>query len=551
VSATKYSRQSRRSAVTPTPTRAGRRAAIVIFTAAAVCACAIGVTTTGAAGQTDGSAKSPPAQASPAVTKRNLNLALAQLPAVVRAAMRKTGDPGIAVGVVWRDQAVFVKGFGVRAAGKPAMVTPDTVFQLASTSKPVASTVVAAAVGQKKLAWDDPVVKYMPTFALADPYVSQNVTVADLFSHRSGLPGHAGDYLQYLGYDRDYVLSHLRGEPLTAFRSSYAYTNFGLTAAAIAAATAAGTDWEDLSAKMLYQPLDMTSTSSRFADYLSSGNRALTHVKIDGKWVAKYTFDDDPASPAGGVSSNARDMTRWMRLQLANGKFDGKQVIEADALARTHLPASVAATPSAPAGRAGFYGLGWNVGYDALGRLALNHSGEFVSGAGTTVSLLPTEQLGIVVLTNASANGAAEAIAATFLDDATYGKSTVNWLSFFTKLLGSSNAPGDPDYSQPPAKGAPAQSDSTYVGTYTNDYYGRLTIVAKDGGLVMQLGPKNMDFALTHYDGSTFSNVPLAETPAQRSSVTFSVPDGENVASSVTIGVLDADGLGTFTRTSG
>jgi Domain of unknown function (DUF3471) len=108
---------------------------------------------------------------------------------------------------------------------------------------------------------------------------------------------------------------------------------------------------------------------------------------------------------------------------------------------------------------------------------------------------------------------AAEAIAATFLDDATYGKPTVNWLSFLTTLLGSSDAPGDPDYSKPPANGAPAQSDSTYVGTYSNDYYGRLTIVAKDGGPVMQLGPKNMNFGLTHYDGSTFSNVLLAETP--------------------------------------
>jgi CubicO group peptidase (beta-lactamase class C family) len=531
-------------------TRRSRRVALVIATVAALFVSGIGVTTAGAAAQNDAPAESPPPQAPPTVTKAKLDAALAQLPAVVRAAMRETGDPGVAVGVVWRDKAVLVKGFGVREEGRAGKVTADTVFQLASTSKPIASTVVAAAVGQKKLSWDDPVVAHMPTFALADPYVTQHVTVADLFSHRSGLPPQAGDYVQYLGYDRDYVLSHLQREPLTAFRDSYAYTNFGLTAAAVASAAAAGTSWEDLSAQALYEPLGMTSTSSRFADYANAENRALAHVEIDGKWVAKYTFDDDAASPAGGVSSTARDLTKWMRLQLANGTFEGKQVVDADALARTHLPANVATPPPAPAGRTGFYGLGWNVGYDALGRLALSHSGEFVSGVGSSVSLLPTEQLGIFVLTNATANGTAEAIAATFLDDATYGKPTVDWLSYITKVFVAMDAPPDPDYSKPPANAAPALPDATYVGTYTNDSYGRLTVIAKDGGLVMQLGPKDMEFELKHYDGSTFSNVPIVEHADDRSSVVFTVPDGTSAASQVTLGVLDADGLGTFTRTT-
>ncbi len=423
------------------------------------------------------------------------------------------------------------------------------MFQLASVSKPLASTVVAAAVGQKKLAWDDPVVKYTPTFALGDPYVTQNVTVADLMSHRSGLPGNAGDYLQYVGYDRDYILSRLRLEPLSAFRSSYAYTNFGFAAGAFAAATAAGADWADLADQVLYQPLGMTATSSRFADYEKADNKAPTHVQIGGDWVAKYTFDDDAASPAGGVSSTARDFTKWMRLQLANGSFDGKQVIDADALARTHLPATVVSPPPAPAGRTSFYGLGWDVGYDALGRATWNHSGDFWSGAGTTVSLLPTEQLGIAVLTNASAVGAAEAIAYHFLDLATYGKPTVDWFAYVAKLFASLDAPTGPDYATAPANAAPARSDSTYVGTYANDYYGPISVLASDGGLVMQIGPKKMEFELRHYDGDTFSYVPIPEQA--RSGVLFTVPDGASTASRVTIEALEVDGWGGFTRTSG
>ena len=157
------------------------RVALATFAAAALCVSGIGVSVTSAAAQTDGPAKSPPPQAPPVVTKERLNSALAQLPGVVRTAMRKTGVPGVSVGVVWHDRTVLVEGFGVREEGKPAKVTPDTVFQLASTAKPIASTVVAGVVGQKKLAWDDPVVKYTPSFALSDPYVTQNVTIADLF----------------------------------------------------------------------------------------------------------------------------------------------------------------------------------------------------------------------------------------------------------------------------------------------------------------------------------------------------------------------------------
>ena len=127
-------------------------------------------------------------------------------------------------------------------------VDPDTVFQLASVSKPLASTVVAGAVGDKAVSWDDPVRTHDPGFALKSPWVSSHVTLADLFAHRSGLPDHAGDLLEDLHFDRPYILRHLRYEPLAPFRASYAYTNFGLTEAALAAARAEGTTWEDLSA---------------------------------------------------------------------------------------------------------------------------------------------------------------------------------------------------------------------------------------------------------------------------------------------------------------
>lgn len=491
----------------------------------------------------------PPAQPPSQLTRAKVDTAVSQLDGVVQDAMRRSGVPGVAVGVVYDDKVLYLKGFGTRKVGTKDRVGADTVFQLASVSKPLASTVVAAAVGKKTVGWDDPVVKYNPGFALKDPWVSSHVTLADLFSHRSGLPDHAGDLLEDLGYDRSYILNHLRYEPLAPFRAHYAYTNFGLTEAAVATARAAGTTWEKLSADKVYRPLGMNSTSSSFADYEKADNKATLHVKTDGTWRATYVRDPDAQSPAGGASSTVRDMTKWLRLQLANGKFEGRQVVDADALEETHLPHIMSEPPHSPAGRAGFYGLGWNVSYDDQGRLKLGHSGAFALGAATNVALLPSEKLGIVVLTNGEPIGVPEAISTTFLDTAQTGGPTVDWLTFLGPIFkqATEGERSPVDYSKPPASPAPAKATSTYTGTYANDYYGPLTVSAQGGALTMQLGPKKQRFPLHHYNGDTFSYRTTGENAVGLSGVTFTVGSGGR-ADKVRVENLNTTGLGTFTR---
>ncbi len=194
--------------------------------------------------------------------------------------LAKTGVPGLAAAVVHDGQVLYAKGFGVRDVNTLAPVDAATVFRLASVSKPLSSTVVAGAVGRGAMKWTDPVVAQLPSFALADPYVTAHVTYADLFSHTSGLPDHAGDLLEDLGYDQAYILNRLRLEPLEPFRGEYAYTNFGLTAAAEAAAAAAGRSWADLADEVLFSPLGMTSSSFRYADFLSEADQAAMHVRV-------------------------------------------------------------------------------------------------------------------------------------------------------------------------------------------------------------------------------------------------------------------------------
>ncbi|MEV6209354.1 serine hydrolase [Kitasatospora sp. NPDC051914] len=494
-------------------------------------------------------ATAPPLQPPPRLTEEQVASAVARIDGYAQNALAKTGVPGLALAVVYRDKVVHAKGFGVRQLGKPETVTPDTVFQLASVSKPIASTVVAGVVGQKAVKWDDPVTVHDPGFALADPWVSSHVTIADLFSHRSGLPDHAGDLLEDLGYQREYILQHLRDHTLAPFRASYAYTNYGLTEAAVAVAKAKGVAWEDLAADVLYKPLGMTSTSSLRSAYDSAANKAVPHVRTDTGWQVSTTENPDGQSPAGGVSSTVQDLARWMRLQLADGTFEGRRIVDAAGLNETRVPHIVSNPPKAPAGNAGFYGLGWNVNQDSHGRLRLNHSGAFELGAATVVTLLPSEQLGIVVLTNGQPIGVPEAVAEAFFDFAQEGRETVDWLGFLGKVVPAAALVGvsPTDYGKPPTGAAPAEPDAAYVGTYRNNYYGPLTVTARNGGLVMGLGPDNLQFPLRHYAGDVFSFQTRGENAVGLSGVTFTVgPDGR--ASTVVVEQFNHDGLGTFTR---
>src|SRR5690349_2214353 len=192
----------------------------------------------------------PPAEATPSLSDvppplvpamplpdNAVDNAVAKLDGIAEDLMKKSGIPGLAVAVVHGGKTMYAKGFGVKDVKSGDKVDADTVFQLASLSKSISSTVVAHQVGVNAIGWDTPIVSKLPWFALADPAVTTMVGIGDMFSHRSGLPDHAGDMLEDLGFDRRYVLEHLRDQPLDPFRISYAYTNFGLTSAAEAVAT--------------------------------------------------------------------------------------------------------------------------------------------------------------------------------------------------------------------------------------------------------------------------------------------------------------------------
>ena len=486
------------------------------------------------------------------VTSEQVTHAAQELEKLAQQKIQENAVPGLAIAVVFQDKVVYAKGFGVRDVNTKAPVDADTVFQLASVSKPIGSTVVAELVGEGKISWDSKLNALDPTFEMFDPWVTREITVRDMYAHRSGLPDHAGDLLEDLGFTRAEILFRLRYQrPDSSFRSHYAYTNFGMTEGAVAAVKPYRLEWDEACAQKLYKPLGMTSTSSRYADFTARQNKALGHVLVDGKWVQKFKRDPDAQSPTGGVSSSVNDVAKWIRLQLANGKFDGKQIVSEKPLAETHYAHMLTGYnpfTSMPT----FYGLGWNVSYDQQGRLRLSHSGGFDLGAATFVNLVPAEQLGIVVLTNGYPMGIPEALGTIFSDIALYGEPTQDWFPLYKQRFSDPATTGTVsgfDYSKPPASPTPALKNGAYLGKYANEFFGEIAIVEKDGGLAIVEGPKKLTFPLKHYDRDTFTYDTTRENAVGRSGVTFTIgPDGQ--ATQVVVENLNVHREGTFKRVS-
>ena len=428
--------------------------------------------------------------------------------------------PAIAVAVVSLDPKFEqATALGVRSLQTGQPVDRHTAFPLASLSKPFASTTIALLAAEraaqpkdKRLAWSDVV----PGLSIA-----RKLSYANLFAHRSGLPDHAGDLLEDLGFDRDTILERLGKLALNPV-DRYAYTNFGLTAAAVRAAELAGEAWEDL-ADRLYKKLDMQSTSSRFETFRVRENRTWGHRRdADGRFfTAPVQRNPDAQSPAGGVTSSAHDLIQWMKLQLGDGDTLRKAGLEDSSwIEQTHCRYVEGES----------YGYGWNVEVDDKGRgVMLSHSGAFDMGAGTSVMLWPQEKLGIAALTNAEPTGAAEAVCAGFRQLVDDDRLTVEQLqtrkgpsrerpdrqlTFLANVVDSMRAalrPPRRDAGQP-APGTPFDFD----GTYASDVYGDARFEHDGQSLVMYLGRKTADFDNRHVLRPTSAaNVFVYDSPGE------------------------------------
>ncbi|MEO8621668.1 MAG: serine hydrolase [bacterium] len=411
----------------------------------------------------------------------------------------KTFDvPGVAVAIVKDGKVVVAKGYGVRALGKPERVDAETRFGIASNTKVFTATAIAMLVEQGKIEWDAPVIRYLPDFAMYDPFVTRELTVRDLLVHRSGLGLGAGDLLWWPAstYDRAEIARRLRYiKPATSFRSAYAYDNVLYLVAGQLIEKVSGQSWEDFVRTRILVPIGMTTSTVRHADAANGGNVATTHAEVNGVVRQIAPMVSDNTNPAGGINSTAADMAKWMIVQMDSGRISPQTRLYTPASTR-QIWSIVTPTPVGSRVRAGFEHLRPNVsGYalglgisDYRGNLKLQHSGG-LPGYVSLVTMIPGKRLGVAVLTNQESSEAFNAITLRAIDNY-LNVPELDYLGLFAALRDTARMQLARANSRAAAardsNSGPSLPLAKYAGRYVDAWYGDVDIALEGKALVMR-----------------------------------------------------------------
>ncbi len=461
------------------------------------------------------------------------------LDSYVANSMKTFEVPGMAVAIVKDGKILVAKGYGVRKMGDPTLVDEHTMFGIGSNTKAFTTAALAGLVDAGQLAWDDPVYQRLPGFVMYDPYVSHEMTIRDLLTHRSGMGLGEGDLLfwPHSTYTREEVIYKLRFmKPKSSFRSHYAYDNLLYMTAGQIIPAVTGVSWDEYIRQHIFGPLGMNHSNVSNAAFKPGDDYAFPHERVDGTLQVIPFGVLDNAGPAGAINSCAADMAKWVQLQLNRGKFadrDGRLFSEQQSRemwsAQTILP--IGNPPPVLAGlKANFadYGLGW-VLRDYHGRKLVGHTGG-VAGFVSRVMLVPEENLGVVVLTNAEENGAFDAILYHVLDQY-FGVPPTDWIAGFKSAKDQREKEAAETMKKAEAARAadskPSLPLDRYAGTYTDAWYGPITIRQENGGLAITFDhTPTMIGDLQHWQYDTFK-AHWRDRTIEDAFITFNLnPDG-------------------------
>src|SRR5688500_2730804 len=403
---------------------------------------------------------------------------------------------GLAIAVVKDGKVVLSRGYGVREHGKPATVDDQTLFAIASTTKAMTAVGIGMLVDEAKLTWNDPVTKHLPSFRMYDPYVTRELSVRDLLTHRAGL-GNA-DYLWVTDNALTDILPRVgRIRPAYSFRSDFIYQNVMYLVAGQVTAAAAGMPWERFIATRLFTPLGMTNTFASLAMVPPGANVAAPHWLYGGDTLAAIRNLESPSlSAAGAVWSNAADMSRWMLFLLDSARANGRQLLKPATLAEVFKPQVVVPpdefypTMRLTRPRWTTYGLGW-FQHDYQGRMLNFHTGS-LDGMVAIVGLIPDERFGVVVLSNTDHAEVRHALMYKAAD-LFLGNASRDWSKELLALYGARRARNDSlraDSESKRIRGTrPSLAYSKYAGIYSDSLFGRVVVTERNGALRLDAGP--------------------------------------------------------------
>lgn len=441
-----------------------------------------------------------------------------QIDALVEKTMKTFDVPGIAVAVVKDGKIIHEKGYGVRSLNTMQNVDAHTLFGIASNSKAFTVMALGILADEGKLKWDDRVTDYIPEFKLYNPYVTENFTIRDLLTHRSGLGLGAGDLMIWPDsstFTLKDIIHNLRFLKQTSdFRTKYDYDNLMYIVAGEVVARVSGMKWEDFIRKKIMDPLQMTESAPNYNLLKDKSNVIDPHAPVNGKVQVIHRDWKYVADAAGGIYSSVHDMSKWIIMQMNDGKYGedlSKQLVSEKTHEEMWTPQTIIPVRGETPYNTHFasYGLGWFLS-DENGFKVPTHTGG-LAGIVTQVTLVPDIKLGIIVFTNQQSGAAFTAITNT-IKDSYYGISGIDRIQQYHDIVLQHEANAKKitdtiwnDINAEQQKNKPTTDIELYTGNYTDPWFGDVMISEKNGKL--WLDSKNsprLTGQMFYYKGNTF-----------------------------------------------
>ena len=464
--------------------------------------------------------------------------------------MADWGTPGLSIAIVRDDSVIYAKGYGVRELGKPDRVDENTLFAIGSLTKSFTTAALSILADDGKIRWDDRVTARLPGFRLADPIATEELTIRDLASHRSGLPG---NNIIFWGtsLSRKDIVERVRFLPLTArIRTRFQYSNLMYVTAGEIIAAVTGKSWDDFTQERIFVPLGMTRSEIGVAALRRSGkpNVATPHFRPPGGQTAVVPWIDlDNAGPSGSIISSAVDMAQWLRMQLGKGSYNGKQIISERMVEEMHTPQMIIPPSANMVALPGInfvnYGLGWVV-HEYHNSVVVQHGGQ-TDGMRSIGLIVPEKKIAVVVLTNEALSELPSAIAYNIVDRL-LGGPVQDWSTIIYRRMQSPGGGGASSGPQRIEGTRPTLELARYAGTYRNQMYGDAQVSVRDGALTLQFLGFSVPLQHWHYD--TFRIGGTGPFTINGQLITFSLNRDAEVAFFHIPSAGPAIGIGSFVR---
>lgn len=417
-----------------------------------------------------------------------------EIDALVGNTLKTFNVPGIAVGIVKDGKLVFAKGYGVTNIKTGQKMDANTLFGIASNSKAFTASALAILVDEGKINWDDKVKDYLPEFKMYNEYVTNEFTIRDLLTHRSGLGLGAGDLMIWPdGHDftpKDIVKNIQFLKPVSAFRAKYDYDNLLYVIAGEVIEKVSGKSWCEFVEDRLMNPIGMTHSAASWSRLKDTTNVIVPHVPTNGKLEVVPRYTNHIFDAAAGLYTSVNDLSHWLIVQMNKGKYgDNQNLFSEKQWKEMWTPQTILPLPNPYPYTSNFrdYGLGWRL-EDINGHLQVSHTGG-LDGIVTQTIMIPDIQLGIIVLTNQQ-SGTAFTVISNTIKDSYLGLPKFDHLAYLGQERRAKEDNADKITEEVWATVNANLKDKKqkidfqkYTGTFKDNWFGEVTIYEKKGKL--------------------------------------------------------------------